>query len=1446
LVLAAIHLSAVASAKADDPDLCSLPGPSQPRTKATFSRWVTAYAGVCARLRALQLFCRVKPDRGQDKNSGINPDRQILSRSVILFAHEVKDMRRIIFTFLPAAFLLASAAPSGFSANSEDHNPIGVTGAFEGMTTTGCAYNVLNHNARREVDDIVVPGSIGKYPLKMTRYYNSRRPIVSYGLMGPGWSHEYLWGAGLSVGKFYYPNGSEQDSHCFELLGVSDGWMPGSPTCDQNGCRGDFRLADGGTVHFDGPLGGLFQARTIKDPYNQTTTLTYYTSGAQSGLLYRVTEPGGRYLQFNYSQLNGYTMLHEVDAYDRQGGSRIDWVVYNYTSRSPGGQYGPPMNCLTSVDYSDGQHAYYTYQDDNAPEHPGPPCPCVIKVMPLLRTCRDVRYKGAMRHICYDYQDNGPHGAIIAERYSLNGSTDGPRVSKIDPPAPSPLVQSPDFPTTFTESRGDGPTRSFTYTPLRLGRPNGGDPETCPIVTGPAPQQFLKSYTDFKTPGNSTQLGYDTNWYVNSVTDANGHTTSYTRGPPPPAGIGQITQIEHPDHKTINYDYTGANGGPWYVMKITDERGNITQHTRDNNHRITSTDHKDRNENIIAYEEFRYDNNPFGLLSTHHLPSNASANGAYVHFQYDGRGLLIAKTNPTTRSDWNDALANAPKTTYTYYTAADGKPGWVDRVQTMTLPANAQGLAASETYEYDLSANNTSRGLVTKITHNDATRTYKSFGYDVFGNKLWEENEKRNHTSYDYDNYNRVTKITDPFLKFETFSYLKPGANSSYLHTTSSVYTHTSRTNIVTTNTYDNNFRKKTTTVGSSITQFDYDNVGNLTDVTDPRGKITHNEYDNRNRKGKATEAYGTGLAATTVWHYDPASNIQQIDRPDSQYEWKGYDALNRMIWHWVQRQIPNTNPVESEDLVTGFGYWPSGKLLWVQDPNHWGVPGVATYFGYNESDQMNLMVYPGGTEYQQWSYDDAHNLASRTTVHGAPEIQRFTYDIRNRKVTMRWDNNADWADFTYDDVGRLLTATNPNSTITRAYDAAGRLTQDQQAVNGLGGAKNVTYPLYDYDGKLKRIYVAGAYDYTFGYDPTYGRFETITTGGSTAFKYEYDLASNVTHRYTYLPNSVTIDQFTPPDSLNRISGRWIYKNGNAFAAQIYTYDHMNRLGRVNWGSVFDWFGYYWDGELAASVYSVPQDGPEQLDAGQDPDLDTDGSADPWAGYQAPEVAEPEHTPPPPRGRPTPYPRPTPPPTPTPSPTPPPLPPVPSALVYVYDGTGNRLWMADDLNGGKDYVPNDLNQYTSITGSTISNGNEHEVSAYKGPTDATTVNYSYINDEHLKSVTAGGITYTLAYDALGRCVKRTLSANVTYPLSPTTYYIYDGEKPILEYNGANVARNVYGKGIDEILMRTDPTVNSGQPFYYGQDHEGSVTHLINASGTVIESYQYDAFGAVMG
>ena len=187
------------------------------------------------------------------------------------------------------------------------------------------------------------------------------------------------------------------------------------------------------------------------------------------------------------------------------------------------------------------------------------------------------------------------------------------------------------------------------------------------------------------------------------------------------------------------------------------------------------------------------------------------------------------------------------------------------------------------------------------------------------------------------------------------------------------------------------------------------------------RSTPTYTDYDTRNRKTAVREPLGR----TTQFVYGDGINVTTIVRPDTFQETKTYDAMNRLIIHTVPRSA-------GVDLTTRFGYWPSGKLFWVLDPN-----GQTTYLGYNESDQLNEIVYPGLIEFQSWAYDDAHNLASRTTVNGnanpaSNEIQRFHYDIRNRKISMSWDNSADWATFDYYDDGRLKTATNANSTVHR------------------------------------------------------------------------------------------------------------------------------------------------------------------------------------------------------------------------------------------------------------------------------------------------------------------------------------------------------------------------------------------------------------------------------
>lgn len=401
-------------------------------------------------------------------------------------------------------------------------------------------------------------------------------------------------------------------------------------------------------------------------------------------------------------------------------------------------------------------------------------------------------------------------------------------------------------------------------------------------------------------------------------------------------------------------------------------------------------------------------------------------------------------------------------------------------------------------------------------------------------------------------------------------------------------------------------------TTAAATTTFEYDEVGNLKWVTDPLIHKTFNQYDARNRKISSTEAHGTLLATTTTWIYDGASNVTTIGRPDGRTQTKGYDALNRVIWDNVERQVPGGGTV---NLTNWFTYDPSGTIHAVRDPG-----AKVTTFEYDASDRKTKMIYPYpypypfNTQYQSWTYDNAGNLTSRRTV-GGPTQNFTTYDIRNRKKIMTWSPEAEWAWFWYDDASRLTEAKNGTgaqnthiiSDFIRAYDDAGRLIQDQQNVNGLG-IKNVTYPWYDGDGKLKRIYLGGAgYDYTFSYDAM-GRFETITTGGSTAFQYVYDAASNEKKRHRF-NGQADVWQFYDRDSLNRIAHRWVKLGTNPIAVEDYTFDRMSRLiGLTRRDGKEDLFGYYWDGDMYWAQYGVDTDMPD--------------TTDPWAGWAGAGEAE--------------------------------------------------------------------------------------------------------------------------------------------------------------------------------------------------------------------------------
>jgi YD repeat-containing protein len=114
-------------------------------------------------------------------------------------------------------------------------------------------------------------------------------------------------------------------------------------------------------------------------------------------------------------------------------------------------------------------------------------------------------------------------------------------------------------------------------------------------------------------------------------------------------------------------------------------------------------------------------------------------------------------------------------------------------------------------------------------------------------------------------------------------AWYDPALRKPLLHTTNSVKYTNSPMNKNVVNDYDENLRKvhQVVAMGSpgdeAITQFEYDQVGNLIKTTDPRQKETNFGYDQRNRKiwmdSPITSDRSTITGHTMEWKYDGVGN---------------------------------------------------------------------------------------------------------------------------------------------------------------------------------------------------------------------------------------------------------------------------------------------------------------------------------------------------------------------------------------------------------------------------------------------------------------------------------------------------------------------------------------------------------------------------------------------
>lgn len=585
-----------------------------------------------------------------------------------------------------------------------------------------------------------------------------------------------------------------------------------------------------------------------------------------------------------------------------------------------------------------------------------------------------------------------------------------------------------------------------------------------------------------------TSYTFDTAGRLIGVSDRNGNKTTLAYD-----GAGILESAEDEAGRTITFDFDEGTG---LLSGVADSAG----------------------------REVSYDYTEAGDLET-----VTDVRGGETTYSYDGTGLLLsredARGNPAVTNTYNvagqvltqtDALENRTIFAYTRSGAS-----------TFTKVTNARGYVA----EYEYKANVLAKKTEAANTSYKATWTYKhdpeTLGitqitdptgktshaeYDVSGNQYMAENEIGDVTHAYHDEWNNLVEYVD-------------GTGVS------TEYTYDKHSNVRTVSTpLVGSAPLKSRTV--TYTHGDEAHPGDVTAITDPRGKITHITYD-------------------------AAGNMTSVVDPVGNKTTYTYDGLGRRLTE--VRPSGNAEGAEPVDHATTFTYDAAGNQLSATDPL-----GNKSEWTYDPNGNL-ITATDGNGHTTTYDYDAANRLISVEQSDG--QSRQTTYDA-NGNITGQIDGMGNETTYTYTPLDELKTTTDPleRTTSYRYYeDSKLRLLLDPQGratffgYNAADELTEVDYEgeamadlafEYDKDGRRTSM-TDGTGESSYEYD-SLGRLTEVVNGRGDVTTYGYDLAGNVTS--IGYPNGQTVDRgFDDASRLDTVSD-WL---GNTTS---FSYDPDSNL----------------------------------------------------------------------------------------------------------------------------------------------------------------------------------------------------------------------------------------------------------------------------------------------
>jgi len=836
-----------------------------------------------------------------------------------------------------------------------------------------------------------------------------------------------------------------------------------------------------------------------------------------------------------------------------------------------------------------------------------------------------------------------------------------------------------------------------------------------------------------------------------------------------------------------------------------------------------------------------------------------TTSGGGFEFALPDRSKLTFDASGQLTSE-RDANGNTTTMTYTSgrMTSVTDTTG-----RSLTFTYNSNGTVATVTDPAGHTASYTYAGGEL-VTVTDVGGKDTDFAYDSH-HRLTQITDPRGHhvTTNVYDTQDRVTSQKDALNHETTWSYAT--GQTTVTHPNGAVTRQTFVGNLPTevitaygtaaaatsTIEYDDDDNPvRVTDANGHVWKSTYDALGSKLTETDPLNRVTAYVYDEHRQLVHVTKPGGTTIDLA----YNSAGNLRQAAQRiveqnrtamhyyghrgdglmsyvgDDNRSWTyGYDGygnrtsettplghVRRATYDLNGQQLTTTTPRGKVTTTVRNAY---GSPTTVTNPN-----SKTTTYAYDDNQNVTDItdrdgnhatitydaldrpteVHRADGSVTKTAYTATGDVASRTD--GLDHDTDYGYDLMRRLTTVT-DPLGRVEHFTYDPAGNRLTEKDPdNRTTTLAYDNANQLTATSYSADA---TRNATFS-YNADGqRTAMIDASGTSSWTYD---SIGRLASSTNGAGQQTTYHWDIGNRLTsidYPYaltttspqTHVTTGTVTRTWNDDDEMTSVTD-WLSNTTSLSYDADGSLTSITRPNGVNAASTYDD-----NSNLAGVTDGTPATALARSDAGL---LSTATTSS-------------------------------------------------TSISYGYDAA-QRLASADGLSFGYDDGDN-LTQTRSGAGTSITQAFDvaHQLTSTHAASTLL-ADYSF-NDEGQRTAidAATGPDTTLSWSQSGTLLRyqgpdRIAGGSAT----ADEHYIYDadGLRQSIENSSATTshaydvsdalplmitdADNAYIYGPDGLpLEQIGPT---GTVRYFSHDQLGSTTQLTNASGTVIQSYAYDAHG----